>query len=62
MTTDVATVPPDAGLDDTLDLLADDDREGGRLPVTDEDGRLVGVVVRQDLFRALRDERRESKR
>ena len=62
MTTDVVTVTPDADLDTVLDLLADDERDINRLPVVDDDGRLVGIVARQDVLRAIRDQRRESKR
>ena len=62
MTTDVVTVTPDADLDTLLDLLADDERDINRLPVVDDDDRLVGIVARQDVLRALRDQRRESKR
>ena len=76
MTTDVVTVTPDADLDTILDLLADDERDINRLPVVereeprssesrpeaDDGGRLVGIVARQDVLRAIRDRRRESKR
>jgi CBS domain-containing protein len=58
MTADVVTVGPDDDLETVLDLLADDERDINRLPVVDDDGRLVGVVARQDVLRALRDERR----
>lgn len=61
MTTDVVTVTPDTDLDTILDLLADDERDINRLPVV-EDDRLVGIVARQDVLRAVRDGRRESKR
>jgi CBS domain-containing protein len=61
MTADVVTVSPDTGLDAILDLLADDERDINRLPVV-ADGTLVGIVARQDVLRAVRDERRESKR
>lgn len=61
MTADVVTVTPDTDLDAILDLLADDERDINRLPVT-RDGRLVGIVARQDVLRAIRDRRRESKR
>jgi CBS domain-containing protein len=57
MTANVVTVGPDADLDTLLDLLADDDRDINRLPVV-EDGRLVGIVARQDVLRAIRDRRR----
>jgi CBS domain-containing protein len=61
MTTEVVTVTPDTDLDTILDLLADDERDINRLPVV-EDGRLVGIVARQDVLRAVRDQRAESKR
>jgi CBS domain-containing protein len=60
MTTDVVTVSPGDNVDRLLDLLADDERDINRLPVV-EDGRVVGIVARQDLLRALRDERRAEK-
>jgi len=60
MTADVVTVTPDTDLDTILDLLADDERDINRLPVV-ADGELVGIVARQDVLRAIRDER-ESKR
>jgi CBS domain-containing protein len=59
MTEDVVTVAPEASLDEILDLLADEERDINRLPVV-EDGGLVGIVARQDVIRAIRDERRES--
>ncbi|MFC6989249.1 CBS domain-containing protein [Haloplanus sp. GCM10025708] len=60
MTEDVVTVTTDADLDRILDLLADDDRDINRLPVV-ENGELVGIIARQDVLRAVRDERRETK-
>jgi CBS domain-containing protein len=59
MTTDLVTVDRDATLDDLLDLLADEERDINRLPVVDGD-ELVGIVARQDVLRALRDERRAA--
>jgi len=53
MTTDVVTVDPDTEFDRLVSLLADEERDINRLPVLD-DGRLVGIVTRQDLLRALR--------
>lgn len=61
MTEDPVTVEPDADLDRILDLLVDDDRDINRLPVV-EDGRLIGIVARQDVLRAIRDERRRPRR
>ncbi|PSP82219.1 CBS domain-containing protein [Halobacteriales archaeon QS_1_68_17] len=56
MTTDVVTVAPDDDIDRVLALLADGTRDINRLPVV-KDGRVVGIIARQDLLRALRDER-----
>ncbi|MGQ4554843.1 CBS domain-containing protein [Halobellus sp. GM3] len=60
MTADVVTVGPDASLDEILDRLADEERDINRLPVVD-DGALVGIVARQDVVRAIRDERRSTR-
>jgi len=57
MTEDVVTVKPDAGIDAVLDVLADGDRDINRVPVVDDDGGVVGIIARQDLLEALRDER-----
>ncbi|MFC7322991.1 HPP family protein [Halorubrum rutilum] len=57
MSTGVATVTPDAAVDDVLDLLAGDDPDINRVPVVDGDGRIVGIIARQDVIRAFRDER-----
>lgn len=54
MTRDVVTVDADADVDEILSILADEERDINRVPVL-EDGRLVGIVTRQDLLRALRD-------
>jgi CBS domain-containing protein len=59
MTEDVVTVTPEADFDRILDLLADDGRDINRLPVVD-DGRLLGIVARQDVLRTVRDERRDG--
>lgn len=59
MTADVMTVGPDASLDDVLDILAADEDDINRVPVV-EDGQLVGIVSRQDVLRAIREERRGS--
>ncbi|WP_227353564.1 CBS domain-containing protein [Haladaptatus salinisoli] len=60
MTEDVVTVAPDADLDRILDLLADAENDINRLPVL-EDGALVGIIARQDVLRAVRDERRSRR-
>ncbi|WP_255197198.1 CBS domain-containing protein [Halorarius litoreus] len=56
MTTDVVTVGPDDDLDTVLALLADEERDINRLPVV-TDGELVGIIARQDVLRALKEER-----
>jgi len=60
MTDEVVAVEPDTDFDRILDLLADDERDINRLPVVDEEGRLLGIVARQDVLRAVRDERRKT--
>lgn len=52
----VVTVAPEDDLDHILDLLVDADEDINRLPVV-EDGRLVGIIARQDALRAIRNER-----
>lgn len=59
MTTDVVTVDPDDDVDHVLDLLVDAEEDINRLPVV-EDGRLVGIITRQDVLRAIRNRRRET--
>ncbi|MFB6084513.1 MAG: HPP family protein [Halorientalis sp.] len=74
MTTDVVTVAPEDDIDRVLELLADPERDINRLPVVEDsearsasgsrtqsgDGRVVGIIARQDVLRALRDERIEE--
>ncbi len=55
MTRDVVTVEADAGIDEVLAILAGEERDINRVPVL-EDGRLVGIITREDLLRALRTE------
>ena len=57
MTGDVVTVRPKTDLDEMLALLADEEQDINRLPVVEDDTTLVGIVTRQDVLRALRDER-----
>ena len=57
MTEDVVTVAPDDDFDTVLDILADDERDINRLPVVEADGSVVGIIARQDVLQALRDER-----
>jgi CBS domain-containing protein len=56
MTESVVTVEPDDDIDHVLGLVADAERDINRLPVVD-DGRLVGIITREDVLRALRTER-----
>lgn len=72
MTTDVVSVTPETDLGEVLDLLAEgrrdpaeEKRDINRLPVvepaTNGSGSvLVGIIARQDVIRALRDERRAA--
>lgn len=55
MTRDVVTVDADDGADELLEILAGEERDINRVPVL-EGERLVGIVTREDLLRALRDE------
>ncbi len=55
MTEDVVTVQADTSAEEILSILADEERDINRVPVLDDD-RLVGIVTREDLLRALRDE------
>jgi len=49
----LVTVDPDQELDEALRLMAAHDV--WRLPVVDEDGRLVGIVAREDVARHAAD-------
>jgi CBS domain-containing protein len=51
MTSDPDTVGPDTGVRDAARLIHESGHN--RLPVVDEDGRLVGVVTRVDVLGAL---------
>lgn len=54
--TEVVTVGPEQGLDEALRLMAQ--HQVRRLPVVEEDGRLVGVVAQADV--ALRGDDRST--
>ncbi|MGE4290782.1 MAG: CBS domain-containing protein [Desulfovibrio sp.] len=51
MTEDPLCVSPDTAMDYVADLLAKN--KVGALPVTDSDGKLVGIITEVDLFRFL---------
>ena len=51
--TDVVTVDPQQDLDEALRLMASN--QVRRLPVVEEDGRLVGVVAQADVAREAKD-------
>ena len=55
MTEDVVTAGPDDDLDALVRLLSDHDRDINRVPILDEEDRLVGIVSRQDVLAAIRD-------
>ena len=52
---DVATIDPQQNLDEALRLMAQ--HQVRRLPVVEEDGRLVGIVAQADIARAGDDAR-----
>lgn len=56
MTTDVVTVTPETDVETVLDHLSGDP-DVNRIPVVDEEGRIVGIIARQDVIRAFRDDR-----
>jgi CBS domain-containing protein len=47
MTTEVITINPDADLLDAINLMSEHDVT--RLPVVDEDGKLLGIIARTDI-------------
>ena len=53
--TDVVTIDPQQDLDEALRLMAQ--HQVRRLPVVEEDGRLVGIVAQADVARAGDDSR-----
>jgi CBS domain-containing protein len=57
MTEEVVTVGPKTDIDEILALVADEDRDINRLPVVDEAGALMGIIARQDVLQALKEER-----
>lgn len=57
MSTDVATVTPEADVDTILELLVGDSPDINRVPVVDADGHLVGIIARQDVIRAFHEKR-----
>ena len=56
MSRDLVTVDPDQPLDEALRLMAR--HQVRRLPVCEEDGRLVGIVAQADIATELGDDRR----
>lgn len=54
MSRDVVTIPSDAGLDDAASAM--DDWAIRRLPVTDDQGHLIGIICLDDLYRYLTQE------
>lgn len=55
MTTDLVTVRPDSSIEDAIELLLNQHISG--LPVTDDDGRLVGVITEFALLAVTYDKR-----
>ena len=54
-TQDLVTVDPQQGLDEALRLMAQ--HQVRRLPVVEEDGKLVGIVAQADVAREGEDAR-----
>jgi CBS domain-containing protein len=54
MTSRLVTVDPDQDLDEALRLMAE--HQVRRLPVVEEDGRLVGIVAQADIAKHTSDE------
>jgi len=52
---DLVTIDPEQGLDEAMRLMAQ--HQVRRLPVCEEDGRLVGIVAQADVARVSHDER-----
>ena len=55
MTSRLVTVDPDQDLDEALRLMAE--HQVRRLPVVEEDGRLVGIVAQADIAKHTSDEK-----
>mgnify|MGYP003576136867 CR=1 FL=1 len=53
MTTDLVTCPPDGDIEETLDLM--EDNQVRRIPVVDASGRLVGIISQADIATRLDD-------
>jgi len=51
METKAATVGPDATVEDVATIIVD--RDVSRVPVLDDDGRVIGIVTRGDLVRGM---------
>ena len=54
MTSRLVTVDPDQDLDEALRLMAE--HQVRRLPVVEEDGKLVGIVAQADVAKHTSDE------
>jgi CBS domain-containing protein len=54
MTSRLVTIDPDQDLDEALRLMAE--HQVRRLPVVEEDGRLVGIVAQADIAKHTSDE------
>ncbi|MFZ5899232.1 MAG: CBS domain-containing protein [Bacillota bacterium] len=50
MSTKLHTVGPDASVEDIATIMVE--RNINRVPVVDEDNKLIGIVSRQDIIRA----------
>src|SRR5918992_5432784 len=55
----LATLRPDADVDDVMDTMAD--QQVRRVPIVDERGTLVGIVAQADVVRKVRDDQKSER-
>src|SRR5918992_3795584 len=55
----LATLRPDANVDDVMDTMAD--QQVRRVPIVDDRGTLVGIVAQADVVRKVRDEKKSER-
>jgi CBS domain-containing protein len=55
----LATLRPDANVDDVMDTMAD--QQVRRVPIVDDRGTLVGIVAQADVVRKVRDDKKSER-
>jgi CBS domain-containing protein len=58
-TSRLATLRPDADVDDVMDTMANE--QVRRVPIVDERGTLVGIVAQADVVRKVRDDKKAER-